>query len=213
MRALRAVRRTALPRPRYLLALFTLFLIARPTLLAAQTAGNPIVYSTGVPAGTSSSTSYIDAYAATSGTDICARINTAWGMVLGQTPTGSTPPNVNSVTVDARGFTGGWTCASSPFPVGTSPLPHGVLLLGNAIVTASATWVVPSRTALIGIGTGSTTVGSSYGVNTVIRAANSFSGPILQMGASSGGPWFRNRRQDPDFGLQCAARLWWYFQQ
>ena len=190
MRALRVICVRAVPRPRHLLALVTLSLIAQPILLAAQTAGNPIVYSTGVPAGTAASTSYIDAYSATSGTDICTRINTAWGLVLGQTPTGSTPPNVNSVTVDARGFTGSWNCASSPFPVGTSPLPHGVLLLGNAIITSSATWFVPSRTSLIGIGTGNTTVGSSYGVNTVIRAANSFSGPILQMGDSSGGPWF-----------------------
>jgi hypothetical protein len=195
MRALRAVRATAVPRPRHLLALITLFIVAWPTLLAAQTAGNPITYSTAVPAGTAASTSYIDAYTATSGTDICARINTAWGMVLGQTPTGSTPPNVNSVTVDARGFTGSWTCESSPFtPSGTSLLPNGVLLLGNAIITTSTTWFVPSHTSLIGIGGGNTTVGSAYGVNTVIRAANPFpaDSPVLQMGASAtkGGPWF-----------------------
>jgi hypothetical protein len=143
MRALRPVRATAVPRSRQLLALVILSLIARPTILAAQTAGNPIVYSTGVPAGTAASTSYIDAFAATSGTDVCARINTAWGLVLGQTPTGSAPPNVNSVTVDARGFTGSWNCESSPFtPSGTSLLPNGVLLLGNAIITTSATWMV-----------------------------------------------------------------------
>jgi hypothetical protein len=194
MKALRVARATAVPRPRHFLALATLSLIVLPTLLAAQTAGNPIVYSTGVPAGTSASTSYIDAYLATSGTDICARINTAWGMVLGQTPTGTTPPNVNSVTVDARGFTGSWTCESSPFtPSGTSLLPNGVLLLGNAIITTSVTWFVPSHTSLIGIGGGNTSVGSGYGVNTVIRAADPFpSGPVLQMGANStkGGPWF-----------------------
>lgn len=191
MRALRSVRATAVPRPRHLLVLLTLSLIARPTFLSAQTAGNPIVYSTAVPAGTAASTSYIDAFAATSGTDICARINTAWGLVLGQTPTGSAPPNVNSVTVDARGFTGSWNCGSSPFsPTGTSLLPNGILLLGNAIITTSATWVVASRTSLIGIGAGNTTVGSTNGINTVIRAANSFSGPVLQMGNSSGGPWF-----------------------
>jgi len=93
--------------------------------------------------------------------------------------------------VDARGFTGSWTCASSPFtPTGTSLLPHGVLLLGNAIIATSATWVVPSRTSLIGIGTGNTTVGTLYGVNTVIQAVLSFSGPILQMGDSSKGPAF-----------------------
>ena len=194
MRALRAVCATAVPRPRHLLVLVTLSLIVLPTLLAAQTAGNTIVYSTGVPAGTAASTSYIDAYAATTGSDICARINTAWGMVLGQTPTGTTPPNVNSVTVDARGFTGSWSCESSPFtPSGTSLLPNGVLLLGNAIITTSVTWFVPSHTSLIGIGGGNTTVGSGYGVNTVIRAADPYpSGPVLQMGASStkGGPWF-----------------------
>jgi hypothetical protein len=174
-----------------LLALVTLALLAQPILSAAQTAGNPIIFSTGVPVGTAASTSYIDAYTATSGTDICARINTAWGLVLGQTPTGSTPPNVNSVTVDARGFTGSWNCGSSPFtPTGTSLLPNGILLLGNAIITTSATWVVASRTSLIGIGGGSTTVGSTNGINTVIRASNSFSGPVLQMGNSSGGPWF-----------------------
>ncbi len=193
MRASRAVRAKAVPRPRHLLALVTLLLLARPALLAAQTAGNPIIYSTGVPAGTVASTSYIDAYTATSGTDICARINTAWGLVLGQTPTGSTPPNVNSVTVDARGFTGSWNCGSSPFtPTGTSLLPNGILQLGNAIITTSATWVVASRTSLIGIGGGSTTVGTTNGINTVIRAASSFpaNSPVLQMGNSSGGPWF-----------------------
>jgi hypothetical protein len=210
MRALRAVCITAVPRPRNLLALVTLFLIALPTLLAAQTAGSPIVYSTGVPAGTVASTSYIDAYAATSGTDICARINTAWGIVLGQTPTGSTPPNVNSVTVDARGFTGSWNCESSPFtPTGTSLLPNGVLLLGNAIITTSATWVVPSHTSLIGIGSGSTTVGTTYGVNTVIRAGSSFSGPVLQMGQSSLGPWFgiiiRNLTVDCNGQTNCGG--------
>jgi len=191
MSALRPIRTTAGARSRHLLALVTLSLLARPTLLVAQTAGNPIVYSTGVPAGTVASTSYIDAFAATSGTDICARINTAWGLVLGQTPTGSAPPNVNSVTVDARGFTGSWNCGSSPFsPTGTSLLPNGILLLGNAIITTSATWVVASRTSLIGIGGGSTTVGTTNGINTVIRAASSFSGPVLQMGNSTGGPWF-----------------------
>jgi len=194
MRPLRAVRATAVLRSRHFLALLTLSLIAGPTLLAAQTAGNPIIYSPG-STGTAVSTSYIDAYVATSGTDICARINTAWGMVLGQPPTGTTPPNVNSVTVDARGFTGSWTCESSPFtPSGTSLLPNGVLLLGNAIITTSTTWYVPSHTSLIGIGGGNTTVGSGYGVNTVIRAGNSFptNSPILQMGASAtkGGPWF-----------------------
>ncbi len=198
MRALQAVRATAVPGVRHLLALVTLSLIARPTLLAAQTAGNPIIYSTQNPAGTAVSTSYIDAYVATTGTDICARINTAWAMVLGQTPTGSTPPNVNSVTVDARGFTGTWTCDSSPFsPTGTSLLPNGVLLLGNAIINTSVTWMLSSHTSLIGIGGGNTSVNTTYGVNTVIRAATSFpaNSPVLQMGSSSQvgsskGPWF-----------------------
>jgi|HubBroStandDraft_1064217.scaffolds.fasta_scaffold44079_2 hypothetical protein len=214
MKALRSVRATAVPRSGHFLALVTLSLIVRPSLLAAQTAGNPIVYSTGVPAGTAASTSYIDAYAATSGTDICARINTAWGMVLGQAPTGNTPPNVNSVTVDARGFTGSWNCESSPFtPSGTSLLPNGVLLLGNAIITTSVTWFVPSHTSLIGIGGGNTTVGSGYGVNTVIRAADPFAAnsPVLQMGASSskGGPWFgiiiRNLTVDCNAQANCVG--------
>jgi hypothetical protein len=196
MEALRAVHVAAVPRPLHLLALVTLSLIAQPTLLTAQTAGNPIVLTTGpAPGGTAASTSYIDAYTATSGTDICDRINTAWGMVLGATPTGTTPPNVNSVTVDARGFTGSWTCESSPFtPSGTSLLPNGVLLLGNAIINTSVTWFVPSHTSLIGIGGGNTTTLSANGVNTVIRAAAPFpSGPVLQMGAANstkGGPWF-----------------------
>jgi hypothetical protein len=193
MEPLRAIRATPVLRPRHLLALVALSLIV-PSLLPAQTAGNPIIYSPAA-GGTAASTSYIDAYVATSGTDICARINTAWGMVLGQTPTGTAPPNVNSVTVDARGFTGSWNCESSPFtPSGTSLLPNGVLLFGNAIITTSATWFVPSHTSLIGIGSGNTTVGSAYGVNTVIRAANPFpvNSPVLQMGASNtkGGPWF-----------------------
>jgi hypothetical protein len=62
--------------------------------------------------------------------------------------------------------------------------------LGNAIITTSATWIVTSRTSLLGLGGGNTTVGSTNGVNTVIRAASGFSGPVLQMGNSTGGPWF-----------------------
>lgn len=47
MEALRAVRATAVLCPRHWLALVTLSLIALPTLLAAQTAGNPIISSPG----------------------------------------------------------------------------------------------------------------------------------------------------------------------
>jgi len=185
--------------------LVLLMAIAMSTGLFAQTAGDPVVYSSGtLPSGLAATTSYIDAFTATGGSggisDICSRINTAWGMVLGTTPTsGSTPPAVNSVTVDARGFTGAWTCGSSsspesPFsPTGTSLAARGVLLLGNAIITTYGTWTITSQTSLIGMGTGNTTVSSTNGINTVIRAGASFSSSspaVLQMGASSGGPWF-----------------------
>ena len=68
--------RTAVPRPRHLLA--STLPHPQQVLLAAQTAGNPVVLAQN-PLLTTASTSYIDAYAATSGTDICARINTGMG--------------------------------------------------------------------------------------------------------------------------------------
>jgi hypothetical protein len=191
MKTLQAVHPAMTLRSAGLLALLALALIAIPIALPAQTAGNPIVYNTAVPSGTLSSTSYIDAFTATTGSDICTRINTAWGMVLGQTPTGSTPPNVNSVTVDARGFTGSWTCGTNPFiPTGTALPARGKLLLGNAIITTSATWFVSSQTSLIGLGTGNTTVGAVNGINTVIKAGSSLTAPVLQMGPTTNGPAF-----------------------
>jgi hypothetical protein len=150
--------------------------------LSAQN-GDPAIATTAT--AWSPSPAYIDAYIATGGTgggtDICVRINTAWALLPSDTG-----------TLDARAFTGSWTCSVSPFSP-TSGTPHGLLLLGDVSIASSAVWIVPTQTEVRGIGHGGG-YGSSSGYNTIISAGSSFpsSSPVIQMGpnGSGNGPWF-----------------------
>ncbi len=146
--------------------------------------GQPVIATAGATA--TSDAAYFDAYVGTGGasggTDICTRISSAWNSVLSSTAT--------SAVIDARGFTGPWTCnnTNGPFAPSSGKVPHGLLLLGNVNIAADMTWVIPTQTEVRGIGTGGPS-GSTYPYNTIIHNAGSQT-TVLQMGASTGGPYF-----------------------
>lgn len=190
----------ALLRSNHLLAFLALVLILTTAHLRAQTPGNPIVYNTTIPGGTLVSPAYLDAYTATGGascttnayitncSDICQRINYAWGEALGAPGNG-----IYSATVDARGFTGpspsgsAWACSISPFtPKGPDPKSFvtGALLLGAVTIDTTATWYVPAQTALRGIGSGGLTANSAP-YNTIIVNNGISNGPVIQMGPAT----------------------------
>jgi hypothetical protein len=161
-----------------LVALVVALTLLTSTTVIAQvsgTNGQPLISEGGTKA--TSSPAYFDAFVGTSGTDICARISAAWTAVL----TGG----VNSAVIDARGFTGSWPCAQNPFPTNT----HGKLLLGNVIITTTVTWVIPTQTEVEGIGSGGPATPAAAAWNTIIEAGMSNSA-VIQMGPSTGGPWF-----------------------
>jgi hypothetical protein len=152
--------------------------------------GQPLISTGGTVTGADSDAAYIDAFVYSSTGDMCARISAAWNAVLSST--------VSSATVDARGFTGSQTCALGPF--NTTRVPHGILLLGNVDIGTSVTWVLPSQLEVRGTGSGGGS-GSSSDYNSIIYAcpstcANPFpttGAAVLQMGPSTGGPWFSVR--------------------
>jgi hypothetical protein len=100
------------------------------------------------------------------GSDMCAQIYNAW---LAALATGLT-----SATIDARGITGTQSCSANPFP----PKATGKLLLGNTVIITTATWQVPTRTHVEGLGVATLTDKS----NTTLRAGSSAADPVLQMG-------------------------------
>jgi len=170
------------------LALVALAFALSASLVGAQVLGDPLISTGG--SGSASSPAYIDALVATAttpgGTDMCTRIQYVYNNLLS---------SVNSAVVDARGFTGTtWSCSVNPFTVtGMSSLvnKHGWLLLGNVDIPAQTTWNIPSRVVVAGIGTGGSS-GTASAFNTIIHAAGTFpaSSPVLQMGLTSGGPFF-----------------------
>src|SRR5271170_5208458 len=99
------------------------------------------------------------------GSDMCAQIHAAWEAAMA---TGLT-----SATIDARGMTGAQSCASDPFPGNAT----GKLLLGNAQITTTATWHVPSRTHLEGLGVSQ--LNGKNTANTTLRAGSSAADPVL----------------------------------
>jgi hypothetical protein len=103
------------------------------------------------------------------GADICAQISAAW--------TAAMATGVASATIDARGITGAQTCSANPFPKEAT----GRLLLGNTEITTTATWQVPTRTHVEGLGV-SQLNGRKTNANTIIRAGSSAADPVLQMG-------------------------------
>ncbi|MGD0511769.1 MAG: hypothetical protein ABSA29_00625 [Terriglobales bacterium] len=100
------------------------------------------------------------------GSDICAQIFNAWSAAMA---TGLT-----SATIDARGITGTQSCSANPFPRKAS----GKLWLGNTVIITTATWQVPSKTHVEGLGVATLTDKS----NTTLRAGSSAADPVLQMG-------------------------------
>jgi hypothetical protein len=123
---------------------------------------------------------FIDAYINTGGsgstvTDICSRINTAWTAAVSST--------VPSVVIDARGFTGTWPCAVSPFPASSSGFAGGKLLLGNVIIQTTVTWQIPPRVHVEGLGVAANTAASA--INTTIQAASGLTGAVVQLGTGS----------------------------
>jgi hypothetical protein len=201
MKALKVVRDAASLRSIHALALTALAMVLAAAHLRAQTAGNPIVYTSGTPpTGTAASPAYLDAYIATGGascttntyiancSDICERINYAWSEAMG--PSGN---SIFSATVDARGFTGpspaggAWACSVSPFtPPFNKTFVAGELLLGSVNIDTTTTWYVPSQTRVLGIGSGGTGA-SSAAYNTIITNKGISSGPVIQMGPSTAG--------------------------
>ena len=134
--------------------------IAVTATAAGQTQGHPLIYD---PPGLTTD-AVVDAYVHTSsGTNICDKIYDAFNSAPGM-----------AVTVDARGFTGDRSC-----PIGTQHQPFipatstGRLLLGNANIMTSFSWLVPMGVEIIGLGP----------LNTTVRAAGDLpAGPVIRMG-------------------------------
>jgi hypothetical protein len=175
-------------------------LMLAPNPLCAQIGagvdGQPVI-ATGATTATSDGI-FIDAFVATTGTDICNRINKAWTAALG------TSAPYPSVVIDARGFTyanapGGagsaWNCSVSPFPSNSGTCTcitanGGTLLLGNVRILTWITWQVPSLIHVEGLGVSglspTTSSDPGYVANTVIQAQNSTTAnPVIQLGNSS----------------------------
>jgi hypothetical protein len=102
------------------------------------------------------------------GSDMCAQIYAAWEAAMAS--------GVVSATIDARGITGAQSCAANPFP----PTVSGKLLLGNVVISTTATWQVPTRTHVEGLGLRS--LGGKPNGNTTLRAGSSAADPVLQLG-------------------------------
>lgn len=114
------------------------------------------------------------------GADVCTQINNA----LLALPAGGG-------TVDARGITGGTTqtatCNSNPF-AGVSAT--ATLLLGAVTFQTTATWVIPSRSRVFGIGGGASGTGTAAGANTVLQwTGTGSSGIVMSLGTSTGTPF------------------------
>jgi len=96
--------------------------------------------------------------------DACDRISQAINQLL----------TVANGVVDARGFTGNQYCAESMFPVqsgmGTTTIPTGKLLLGNAVFWVSSTQIQPTKFQVEGVGWTNLHNGTPAVSNTVIRA-------------------------------------------
>jgi hypothetical protein len=169
----------------WILATSISFTMAFNSLIHAQAgpAGAPVIKTS---SGTIADPIFIDAFAATTGTDICARISSAWSNAVTAT--------LPSAVIDARGFTyanaphgagTAWQCSGSPFPTTVS---GGKLLLGNVLIQTSVPWVIPSRVHVEGIGVAGLTAGTTN--NTRITAIRGSSGTppseVIELGTGSG---------------------------
>jgi hypothetical protein len=142
-----------------------------PNPLHAQKGYNAVCSSAAGCTSVTSSNAFIDA-SALAGADVCAKINTALGII---SSTGG--------VIDARGATAG-TCANSPWNGITSPSP-AVILLPSGTITIPSTWVLPNYTRIFGDGER----GNSGTSGTVITAAGTFTAgtAMIQFGALTSG--------------------------
>jgi hypothetical protein len=159
-------------------------LSAFPTLANAQgTEGQDAVYS--ASGGVVGSSSFIDASQfGLSTSNICKVLN---GIL-----SGSGYPATGAV-IDARGLPGttgtSMTCTTanpSPWAGITSP-PPSIILLPSGTIQIPSTWILPSKTHLIGEGVEIPPAPSNLSSvpATNIQALSNFSSPMIQFGSSS----------------------------
>ncbi len=150
--------------------------------LAGVFAGNPIM--TGSWSIKALNTiQYADQFA---GTDACAKINAAIKALSAQ-----------DGVVYAQGIIGAQFCATNPF-AGVSASSSGTVYMGGSVISTTASWIIPNKWRVIGIGRGN----AADGLNTVIKANIGFpiNTPVVQFGAS--GPIFGVQLND--LGVDCS---------
>jgi hypothetical protein len=154
-----SIRRNAFAMALLLLGAF----LSVPSAMEAQSAGNNAVYQ-GSPATLTASSAFIDA-SVLSGSDVCAQISTALGII--------SLTSLPGAVIDARGVTNLATpCSASPW---VSYTPPSVILLPAGTITIPGTWVVPAHTKLIGEGMreSGTTITPSGSISPMIQFCSS----------------------------------------
>ena len=170
------------------------WLLVAPNRAAAQAAGNNAVYSGTTNSSIVGSSSFIDASVlpSTATHDVCFRINYALYLL-------TLSPYNGAGVIDARGIntsnssssSGALTCNYSPWSSSSgqqsfTSFPNAVILLpaGTIGLKSTATpWVLPDRTRIIGVGSGANDT-----FVTTLQAGPGVSGPMIEMGGSSGTP-------------------------
>jgi hypothetical protein len=137
--------------------------------LQAQSAGNNVIFGSSsacTSGGCIASTAFIDA-SALSGSDLCAKINTA--LTSGYPSTGA--------VIDARGIGSGTTqsCAATPWGTSTNP---STILLPSGTIQISNTWTLPGGTRIVGTGPGQTIIQAQSNIGTIIQMGSSASNAI-----------------------------------
>lgn len=96
---------------------------------------------------------------------------------------------VTGAVIDARGLNSSntsMTCTASPWAGITNP-PPSTILLPSGTIQIPSTWILPSKTHLIGVGVeippGPPNLSNVPGTN--IQAMSNFSSPMIQFGSSS----------------------------
>jgi len=141
----------------------------RPVQLHAQAAGNNAVFGSSsacTSGGCIASTAFIDA-SILSGSDLCAKINTA--LTSGYPAAGA--------VIDARGIGSGTTQSCAGTPWGTSTHPS-TILLPSGTIQISSTWALPNGTRIVGTGPGQTIIQATSNIGTIIEMGSSASNEI-----------------------------------
>lgn len=158
-------------------AILALLLAFSPARARAQVAGNNAVYSSSTCCAPSSA--FIDASVLTApngagATSICAKINDALSIA----------PTIGAV-IDARGVTNLTCLSGTPWVQGSNVFyTPAMILLPAGVIKIPTTWIVPTRTRIIGEGSGAS--GSNV---TTIQAESGFTDPDSTTGSGgTGGP-------------------------